>query len=149
MVIDEAYGLYGGGGAGSSGSSSDPYKAAVIDTIVAEVQSVPGDDRCVLLLGYKEKMEDMFQNVNPGLARRFPLAAAFNFEDYTDDELLVILDIKLGKQGFEATPQAKLVAKEMLNRARNRPNFGNGGEVDIILDATKARHQRRFSKRPL
>jgi hypothetical protein len=46
--------------AGST-NSQDPYKTAVIDTIVAEVQSVPGEDRCVLLLGYKDKMEDMFQ----------------------------------------------------------------------------------------
>jgi hypothetical protein len=28
----------------------DPYKTAVIDTMVAEVQSTPGEDRCVLLL---------------------------------------------------------------------------------------------------
>jgi hypothetical protein len=47
--------LYGGSG------TKDPYKTAVIDTIVAEVQSVPGEDRCVLLLGYKEQMEEMFQ----------------------------------------------------------------------------------------
>jgi hypothetical protein len=58
LIIDEAYGLYGGGGV------ADPYKTAVVDTIVAEVQSVPGDDRCVLLLGYKDQMEEMFQNVN-------------------------------------------------------------------------------------
>lgn len=43
------------------GGTADPYKTAVIDTIVAEVQSVPGEDRCVLLLGYKEQMEEMFQ----------------------------------------------------------------------------------------
>jgi hypothetical protein len=30
---------------------------AVIDTIVARVQGVPGDDRCVLMLGYTEQME--------------------------------------------------------------------------------------------
>lgn len=47
--------LYGGN------ATVDPYKTAVIDTIVAEVQSVPGEDRCVLLLGYKEQMEEMFQ----------------------------------------------------------------------------------------
>jgi hypothetical protein len=47
--------LYSGSG------TKDPYKTAVIDTIVAEVQSVPGEDRCVLLLGYKEQMEEMFQ----------------------------------------------------------------------------------------
>lgn len=52
------------------GNVSDSFKTAVIDTIVAEVQSVPGEDRCVLLLGYKDQIETMFQNVNPGLSRR-------------------------------------------------------------------------------
>jgi len=50
--------LYGGGG---TGNQNDTYKTAVIDTMVAEIQSVPGDDRCVLLLGYKTQIEEMFQ----------------------------------------------------------------------------------------
>ena len=98
LVIDEAYGLYGGNSAGGGGGNVDPYKTAVIDTIVAEVQSVPGDDRCVILIGYKDQMEAMFQNVNPGLSRRFPLSEAFEFEDFTDDELLEILRMKLKQQ---------------------------------------------------
>ena len=56
--LSQAYGLYGGGG-GASGAH-DPYKTAVIDTIVAEIQSVPGEDRCVLLLGYEDQMVEMF-----------------------------------------------------------------------------------------
>ena len=48
-----------------SKGTQDPYKTAVIDTMVAEIQSVPGDDRCVLLLGYKEQMEEMFQVMSP------------------------------------------------------------------------------------
>ncbi|KAJ4289260.1 hypothetical protein N0V88_007010 [Collariella sp. IMI 366227] len=144
LVIDEAYSLYGGGG--SHGSILDPYKAAVIDTIVAEVQSVPGDDRCVLLLGYKDQMEDMFQNVNPGLSRRFPIASGFNFEDFSNEELCKIFDLKVKEQGYQATAQGVKVAMEMLKRARNRPNFGNAGEIDILLDAAKARHQARFTK---
>jgi hypothetical protein len=51
--------LYGGGKEG--GSSADTYKTAVIDTMVAEVQNVPGDDRCVILIGYEDQMEEMFQ----------------------------------------------------------------------------------------
>ncbi|EPE34203.1 P-loop containing nucleoside triphosphate hydrolase [Glarea lozoyensis ATCC 20868] len=137
LIIDEAYGLYGGGGV------ADPYKTAVIDTIVGEVQSVPGDDRCVLLLGYKDQMEEMFQNVNPGLSRRFPMASAFQFDDFDDSELGQILDLKLKDQSFEITDQARTVALEMLNRARNRPNFGNAGEIDILLNTAKARHQTR------
>ncbi|KAK8091502.1 ATPase [Apiospora hydei] len=143
LLIDEAYGLYS-----HTGSNQDPFKTAVIDTIVAEVQFVPGDDRCVLLLGYKEQMQTMLESphTNPGLARRFPIASAFNFEDFNDQQLLQILNLKLKQQSYDATGEAKNVAMEMLNRARNRPNFGNAGEIDIILDATKARHQARLSK---
>ncbi|KAK3320409.1 P-loop containing nucleoside triphosphate hydrolase protein [Cercophora scortea] len=138
LVIDEAYGLYGG-------SIADIYKTAVIDTIVAEVQSVPGEDRCVLLLGYADQMETMFQHVNPGLARRFPIASGFVFDDFSDDELRKIFALKIKQQGYQATGQATDVAMDMLKLARNRPNFGNAGEIDILLDAAKARQQRRVS----
>jgi hypothetical protein len=136
LIIDEAYML---------NNSSDPFKTTVIDTIVAEVQSTPGEDRCVLLLGYKEQMEDMMRDVNPGLARRFPLESAFVFEDFSDSELRQILELKLKKIGFEATDQGKRVAMDVLQRARNRPNFGNAGEVEIVLDRAKVLHQKHVS----
>ena len=56
----QAYMLYGGGQS-ESGSNANSFKTTVIDTMVAEIQSVPGDDRCVLLLGYRNQMMDMFQ----------------------------------------------------------------------------------------
>jgi hypothetical protein len=34
---------------------------------------------------------------------------------------------------------------DVLRRARNRPNFGNAGEVDILLDGAKMRQQQRLS----
>ncbi|EKM56223.1 uncharacterized protein PHACADRAFT_209697 [Phanerochaete carnosa HHB-10118-sp] len=145
LVIDEAYSLYGGGGA-SGGKQADPYKTAVIDTIVAEVQSVPGEDRCVLMCGYEPQMREMFQNVNPGLSRRFAIEDAFRFEDFTDSELLEILNLKLKEQDLNATPEAKTVAIDILNRARNRPNFGNGGEVENMLGKAKNNYQSRQSK---
>ncbi|KAI1455995.1 P-loop containing nucleoside triphosphate hydrolase protein [Annulohypoxylon moriforme] len=144
LIIDEAYMLASGGS--NSGGTSDPYKEAVVDTIVAEVQSTALEDRCVLLLGYKQQMEDMFQKVNPGLTRRFPISSGFTFEDYDDNELRKILDLKLKQQGFKAGEAAKKVVIEVLRRARNKPNFGNAGEVDIILDQAKERQQRRLSK---
>lgn len=90
-------------------------------------------------------MEEMFQNVNPGLSRRFPISSAFNFEDFGGPEMRQILDLKLKDQAFTATDQAKQVAMELLDRARNRPNFGNAGEIDIVLDQAKIRHQQRLS----
>ncbi|KAG6092498.1 hypothetical protein E4U30_005346 [Claviceps sp. LM220 group G6] len=136
LVIDEAYGLC---------SPSDPYKSAVVDTIVSTVHSTPGDDRCVLLLGYFDQMEEMFRTVNPGLSRRFPLSAAFVFEDFDQSQLADILRLKLKQQAFGVTEMGKQVVLDMVNRARNRPNFGNAGEIDILLNEAKRRHQIRLS----
>ncbi|KAI1750021.1 P-loop containing nucleoside triphosphate hydrolase protein [Xylaria castorea] len=144
LIIDEAYML--ASGMSDTGGTSGPYKTAVIDTIVAEVQSTSMEDRCVLLLGYQGQMEDMFQKVNPGLARRFPMALAFVFEDYDDSALRSILALKLKQQGFRAGETAKQACISVLERARNRPNFGNAGEVDIILDQAKERQQKRLSE---
>lgn len=107
LVIDEAYGL---------SDTKGPFKVAIINTIVSEVQNAPGDDRCVLLLGYKELMEEMMQEFNPGLSRRFPIDSGLLFEDFTDAELATIFDIKLKVQAFTPTPKARSVALDMLSR---------------------------------
>ena len=143
LVIDEAYGLYGGSNDGAA--VVDPYRSAVVDTIVAEVQNVPGEDRCVILLGYKDQMETMFQNVNPGLSRRFAIESPFVFQDFDDEALQQILDLKLKGSGFNATGQAKRVALDILRRERNRPNFGNAGAIDNLLTKVKGSYQRRLS----
>jgi hypothetical protein len=90
-------------------------------------------------------MEEMFRDVNPGLARRFPLESAFVFEDFDDNEIRSILELKLKSTGFKATDQAKTVAIDVIRRARNQPNFGNAGEVDIVLDQAKALHQKHLT----
>jgi hypothetical protein len=146
LIIDEAYML---GSSQHAGQASDPYKAAVVDTIVAEVQSTPGEDRCVLLLGYTAQMEEMFRNTNPGLSRRFPLDDAFLFEDFDDNQLQEILELKLKKQGLDATTEAKNVAIEVLARARRRLHFGNAGEVENIISHAKSSYQLRESIKPL
>ncbi|KAM3068636.1 hypothetical protein ACMFMG_011160 [Clarireedia jacksonii] len=146
LIIDEAYMLYSG--SGDKGNGADIYKTAVIDTIVAEVQSVPGEDRCVLLLGYEDQMVEMFQNVNPGLTRRFPLADAFHFADFNDQELEEILRLKLRNQDLGATEKAISVAIDILGRARNGLNFGNGGDVENLISRAKTNFQTRQSKLP-
>ena len=138
--------LYSGGS--GSGNQSDTYRTAVIDTMVAEIQSVPGEDRCVLLLGYNDQIKEMFQNVNAGLERRFAIDDAFYFQDFTSAQLRQVLDLKLKDQALSATDEAKDVAVEILNRARRRPNFGNAGEVENLLTKAKGRYQARQSQVP-
>ncbi|KDR65734.1 hypothetical protein GALMADRAFT_106825 [Galerina marginata CBS 339.88] len=148
LIIDEAYMLYGGGTGNDHGYGSNQFKTSVIDTIVAEVQNVPGEDRCVLLLGYKNQMLEMFQNVNPGLSRRFKIEEAFTFENFSDSELLTILELKLTQQDLDATVPAKKIAIGYLTRMRNRPNFGNAGEVENLITQAKMRCVARRTKLP-
>lgn len=86
--------------------------------------------------------------MNPGLARRFAIEDAFHFEDFSDTELLEILNHKLKAQDLDATDKAKAVAIEVLSRARNRPNFGNGGEVENLLTKAKYNYQTRQATLP-
>lgn len=146
LIIDESYGFYPDT---SVGAETDIYKTAAIDTIVAEIQSTPGEDRCVLLLGYEEELNKMFQNVNPGLARRFAIENAFVFQDFTEEELQQVLELKLKQQGLQATVEAKQVVREVLTRSRRRPNFGNGGEVENIISQAKVRYQTRIATIPV
>ncbi|EFI27390.1 CbxX/CfqX family protein [Coprinopsis cinerea okayama7 len=88
------------------------------------------------------------ENVNPGLARRFKIEEAFRFEDFNDQELLHILEKKLKDQDLGATDVGKAVAIESLARARTRPNFGNGGEVENLLSKAKQACLHRRSKLP-
>ncbi|KAF4638063.1 hypothetical protein G7Y89_g15 [Cudoniella acicularis] len=148
LIIDEAYMLSPASASGPGNSGADVYKTSVIDTLVAEVQSVPGEDRCVLLLGYEDEMKRFFQNVNPGLTRRFQLSEAFKFEDFSDSELEEILRLKLKSQGLGATTRAISVAIDVLSRARNGLNFGNGGDVENLISKAKGNYQLRQSQLP-
>ena len=82
------------------------------------------------------------------MSRRFKIEDAFNFEDFSDVELLQILDLKLKSGDLDATDSAKKVALEHLIRMRNRPNFGNAGEVENIITQAKARCVARRAKLP-
>lgn len=146
LIIDEAYALSDRSDENNERSCGNIYKTAIVDTLVAQIQGTVNEDRVVLLLGYKDRMERMFQAVNPGLGRRFPMSAAFEFDDFSDDELRQILDRKLDDQGYTASDQAKGVAMEVLTRARSHRNFGNAGEIDILLSKAKELQQGRLAE---
>jgi hypothetical protein len=133
LVIDEAYGL----------SDAGPYTKAVVTTLVAKIQAVPGEDIAVLLLGYKDDMEEMMRTSNSGLARRFRPDDAFVFEDYDNDALRVILASKCVSAGLEAPADAADAAIAMLERQRQKPKFENGGAVENLLGRAKESLMRR------
>ncbi|KAK7415964.1 hypothetical protein QQX98_005537 [Neonectria punicea] len=145
LIIDDAHMLDPGRTSSGINRNGD-FRGGIIDTIVAEVAGTPGEDRCVILCGYPDQMKEMYGNCNPGLARRFPLDSAFVFENFDEETLGTILDLKLEKEKLVATDKAREVAMEVLKRSSVRPNFGNGGEVDNLISKAILSRLRRVSK---
>ncbi|KAL6832828.1 P-loop containing nucleoside triphosphate hydrolase protein [Trichoderma camerunense] len=145
LVIDEAYML----DAGNSQKNQDTFKTGIIDTIVSMTQGVPGEDRCIILIGYEDKIRDLFQNANPGFSRRFPVKHPFHFKDFTISQLEEILRLKILEDGLICTDDAIAAARELLKQALMRPNFTNAGEVNGILTAAKMNYESRISRLPL
>ncbi|KAI3581425.1 P-loop containing nucleoside triphosphate hydrolase protein [Fusarium oxysporum f. sp. albedinis] len=146
LIIDDAHMLDPGTNGSAGSSKNGDFRGGIIDTIVAEVTGAAGEDRCVILCGYPDQMKELYANANPGLARRFPLDTAFVFENFSEDTLGKVLDLKLAKEKLVATDKAREVAMEVLKRASVRPNFGNGGEVDNILSKAISARFRRIAK---
>ncbi|KAM0520573.1 hypothetical protein ACHAPE_002968 [Trichoderma viride] len=145
LVIDEAYML----DAGDSDKEQDKFKAGIIDTIVSMTQGVPGEDWCIILIGYEDKIRDLFQNANPGLSRRFPVNSPFHFQDFTIDQLEQILLLKISEQSLIYTDDAIIAARELLTQALMRHKFTNAGEVSSILSTAKMNYETRISRLPL
>ena len=59
-----------------------------------------------------------------------------------------ILEYKLKDQDLSATDDAKETARDLLSLMKNRPNFGNAGEVENLLGQAKARYQKRMASVP-
>ena len=70
------------------------------------------------MLGYKEQMEEMIRNANPGLARRFNMADAFKFDDYSDEDLLWILHKKAKNDKLPISFDTAKFAVKMLSEQR-------------------------------
>ena len=121
LLIDEAYAL-----------DKSQYGAQALDTIVEKVQN--GGDIAVLLLGYTDEMLAMLRNQNPGLARRFDPSQAFNFEDYTEQELSQILQQNCKSKELKPSLDfQKQALKKLEEQRRSEPNFGNAGAVDNLV----------------
>ncbi|KAI1387940.1 P-loop containing nucleoside triphosphate hydrolase protein [Hypoxylon trugodes] len=141
LIIDDAHMLYQGTGHGTD--DSDVFRQAAVDTLVANTSADPGEDRCIILVGYEDKMREFFNNTNPGLQRRFPMESAICIKPYSEDRLCDILDLKMAENEIKMTESARKVSREVLRRMRINPKFGNGGDVENLLSRAKTRYVAR------
>ena len=89
LFIDEAYAL-------NSGSGND-FGQEALDEILKFMED-HRDDIVIIFAGYTKEMEE-FLNMNSGLRSRIP--NTFDFEDYTEEEVVEIGLLGLDKYGYE------------------------------------------------
>ena len=124
LFIDEAYSLNNlEGNASSFGQEA-----------VEEIMQYMEDDRdklCVILAGYEGEMMHFIEKTNPGLKSRIPYY--LNFPDYTPDELIEILKLHAGRQGYTIADDALQKIKAHLPKV-NMQTEGNGRYIRNILE---------------
>jgi Cdc6-like AAA superfamily ATPase len=134
LFIDEAYSLAGGAAGG------DQYGQEAVDTLVKEMED-RRDDLVVIVAGYPAPMA-AFIAANPGLSSRF--RTTIDFEDYTDDELVAILEHLASGADYELEPAAVERFREVLGRTPRDSGFGNGRFARNALEAAIGHHAWRL-----
>ena len=123
LFVDEAYAL-----TQARGGFGDESLAVLV-----KMMEDHRDELTVIFAGYSKEMED-FLDANPGLRSR--IGYTFDFKDYTKEELADIFENKMKSCHFTVTKEAKEKAKEIIEKERNKPFFGNGRFVDKIVQET-------------
>ncbi|MFI9815342.1 AAA family ATPase [Saccharothrix variisporea] len=132
LFIDEAYTLTRAVGAGDFGQEA-------VDTLVKLMED-HRNSVAVIVAGYTADMVG-FLAANPGLASRF--AKTVEFEDYTAEELLGIIDRMAVAGEYRLDRGADPVLLDHFERAALEPHFGNARDARRLFEAVrKAQSQR-------
>ncbi len=138
--IDEAYQLAEGHNYGGK---------TVLDFLLAEIENIVGKIVFVFA-GYRKQMEKFFEH-NPGFPSRIP--CTLQFEDYTDAELLQMLQFQMEKfyKGSMAIEDGAdglymRIAIRRLGRGRGRDGFGNARALENLFARIRERQSDRLSK---
>ena len=143
LFIDEAYTLAPVNEAGTR----DEQGAQALEKLMKRME----DDRgkfVVIAAGYRTEMENLFR-VNPGFRSRFN--RFINIDDYTPDELFLILSGFMKKKGYRFGEGAADVARQTVQQiydARDK-NFANGREMRSLFEKICRKQAERLSQVPV
>jgi probable Rubsico expression protein CbbX len=133
LFIDEAYYLY-------RPENERDYGQEAIE-ILLQVMENNRDDLVVILAGYADRMDRLFES-NPGFRSR--IAHHIDFPDYTDDELYRIAETMLVDQNYTLTDSARPALSEYIARRRDQPHFANARSIRNALDRARLRQANRL-----
>ena len=136
LFVDEAHTL--------AVRSDDIYAKESINEIMQAMVSMKGQF-AVIFATYTEKCEALYA-LDPGLSGR--LDHQFEFPDYTDDELAIILTRMAAAQGFDLEEGAALKAASKAGEGRHHSTFDNARAMEAGLGQAQLRRAVRLADRP-
>ena len=122
LFIDEAYSLTEG--------SEASYGEEAIAVLLKEMEDKRGKF-CVILAGYRDQMKTMISK-NPGFDSRIQFK--LDFPDYTAEELKLIAERFLARQGYTMTADAMDRFTALTEYYRKGTDFANARTVRNLLD---------------
>ncbi|MFD9545459.1 right-handed parallel beta-helix repeat-containing protein [Streptomyces sp. NPDC060022] len=134
LFIDEAYTLTPEGG------SANDFGREAIDTLLKLMED-HRDEIVVIVAGYTEEME-RFLASNPGLASRF--SRFVEFEDYSTDELITIIERHSAVSGYECPPDTVTALRAHIDAIPRNRSFGNARLARRLLENLMTRQASRL-----
>ncbi len=135
LFIDEAYELYK--------NSEKDFGEEAITTLLKDMEDHRGE-YSVIIAGYKDKIEYMMENANPGFKSRFQYH--INIPDYSDDELISAADKMLEKDNCYLSDKAKKALYLAIARERVGDAFANIRTVRNLISSARERMDERISE---
>jgi len=129
LFIDEAYSL-------TPIDNARDFGQEAIATLIKAMED-NRDDLVVIFAGYTEEMK-RFVESNSGIASR--IGYVFEFENYNDEELYKIFEIKSKKYNLVIEKNVKSNIMEVFKYFSSVEGFGNGRFVDKLLQEILVNH---------
>lgn len=130
LFIDEAYSIMEHNGTNAS------YSAECVATLLKAMEDYRGR-LIIIFAGYTEEMKK-FRDLNPGLKSR--IGYEIDFEDYNLEELLQIFEKKVYDKQFKFNETAKTKVENLLKKAKEVENFGNGRFIENMVQKIIIEH---------
>lgn len=139
LFIDEAYTL-------TANRGENDFGQEAVDTILKAMED-NRDNLIVIVAGYPALMEEFLES-NPGLRSRFN--KYINFEDYSPEQEVLILEGMAKKQEYIITPEAKEEAIRFFSEriASNLFSYANARDARNYLEKAIANQADRIIKIP-
>lgn len=133
LFIDEAYSMVNSGD-----SIGDAFSSTFAKESYETILKFMEDYRqriCVIFAGYKAQM-NVFLHANPGMISRVSEGNIIEFNDFSDDELIEILELMSKKDEdyhIVLTDEFKAATRSILPIMRNKEDFGNARDIRVYL----------------